>query len=257
MEPDEWRRHVHAWSHPPVDHLNQYISADKLMQLPDDALCALVHEMSVERFGGWRNHHNLWRDVLGLDLGDRRIIDFGCGVGLEASELVRVGNTVDVADISTSNLTLAARVIQTCVSPNRAPLQLVVGPEWPFITELVGGYDTFHCSGVLHHIPWARLIMERAHQLLTPNGDVRLMLYSDRGWREATETEPPEDDQLTGHPRFVNFVRYFDQVGDYATWYDAAKLRRLFGDLFTIERVEYMGPTERYLGAVMRRREMG
>jgi SAM-dependent methyltransferase len=125
--------------------------------------------------------------------------------------------------------------------------------EAPYIEADPGSYDVFHCNGVLHHIPWARQIMERAHEILRPGGVVRLMVYSDHGWREATSTEPPDD--VTTHPLHQQFVRAFDHVGEYADWYSRDRIEQRFGDLFTVERCEYLTPTGQYLAAVLRKKE--
>lgn len=240
-----------AWSAPPVDDIG-YVPSTQLMGYPDDQLRATIDRMRETRYTGWRNHGGLWRDVFGLDsTTGKYVLDFGCGVGMEAAEYARApGNRVDLADISRDNLRLAARVVR--MYSERVPIEYTVIGEPPYF-EVARLYDVFHCSGVLHHIPHARGIMERAWDVLRPGGEVRLMVYSDRGWRAYTGTEPPED--VTVHPAFHTFVRTFDAVGEYADWYDREKIERLFGDLFEVTRFEYLTPNDRYLGAVLRRRE--
>lgn len=248
-------RQRQAWSQPPVDDVG-YIPAADLLAKPDDELRAIVEQMRATRYGGWRNHDGLWRDLMGLDEpGGLDVLDFGCGVGVEALELALAGNRVDFADINADNLHLAVRVLS--LYADRIPsgpltIYLALG-EAPYITADPESFDVFHCNGVLHHIPWARQIMERAHQILRPGGVVRLMVYSDRGWREATSTEPPDD--VTTHPLHQQFVRAFDQVGEYADWYNHDRIEQRFGDLFTIERFAYLTPQQRYCAAVLRKRE--
>jgi len=239
-----------AWSSPPVDDVG-YIPSAHLMQHTDAELRAVIDRMRDTRYTGWRNYRGLWRDVFGLDTTTgRRILDFGCGVGMEAAEFARAGNEVDVADISVDNLHLAARVVR--LYSERTPIEYEVSGQPPYLLP-ARDYDVFHCSGVLHHLPHARGIMELAWRALVPGGEVRLMVYSDEGWRLYTGSEPPED--VTTHPAFYTFVRAFDGVGDYADWYDRNKIERLFGDLFAVERLEYLTPNGRYLGAVLRRRD--
>lgn len=245
-----------AWSRPPVDDVG-YIPAADLLAKPDDELRALVEQMRATRYGGWRNHDGLWRDLMGLDEpGGQDVLDFGCGVGVEALELALAGNRVDLADISVDNLHLAVRVLglyaDRIAEQPALTIYRALG-EPPYIEADPGSYDVFHCNGVLHHIPWARQVMERAHQILRPDGVARLMLYSDRGWIQATGTEPPDD--ATTDPGFERFVRYFDQVGEYADWYSRDRLEQRFGDLFAVERCEYLTPTGQYLAAVLRKKE--
>lgn len=252
----DWAAHVQAWSRPPVDDVG-YLPAASLLARPDSELRALIAQMRRTRYTGWRNYGGLWRDVLGLDTTvDRDVLDFGCGVGVEALEYARAGNRVALADISGDNLQLASRVLQLHAAEltHMPTINLhLVGDQPPYLDCPSASFDVFHASGVLHHIPWARQIMERAHGLLRPGGEARLMLYSDEGWRLATGTEPPGD--VTTHPMFDRFVRAFDQVGSYADWYSKQRLTDRFGDLFDVERCEYLTPNRRYLAAVLRRRE--
>jgi SAM-dependent methyltransferase len=255
---NDWDATVEAWSHPPVDDVG-YLPAADLLALPDNQLRRLVDRMRSARYQGWRNFHGLWRDVLGLDsTHGKDVLDFGCGAGVEALELALAGNRVALADISGLNVQVAYRVLclyrdQLTHMHDQGITLYLISDEPPFIDCPPGSFDVFHCCGVLHHIPWARQIMERAHQLLRPAGEARLMLYSDEGWRIATGTEPP--DEVTAHPDFERFVRYYDQVGDYADWYDPARIEERFGDLFDVVRCEYLTPNRRYLAAVLRRKE--
>lgn len=249
-------RQAEAWSRPPVDDVG-YIPAIDLIAKPDRELRAIVEQMRATRYSGWRNHRGLWRDLMGLDEpGGQDVLDFGCGTGVEALELALAGNRVALADISVDNLHLAVRILN--LYAEHAPTaygarMLHVLGEAPYIEAEPEAFDVFHCNGVLHHIPWARQVMERAHQILRPGGIARLMLYSDRGWIQATGTEPPDD--VTAHPDFERFVRYFDQVGEYADWYSRDRIEQRFGDLFEIERCEYLTPTGQYLAAVLRKKE--
>lgn len=244
-----WTDHVAAWSQPPVDDVG-YIPSQELLARSDDELRRLVDDMRTARYGGWRNHGGRWRDVMGLDtLQDRDILDFGCGTGIEALELALTGNRVSLADIAPANVALATRVLD--LYGMSITNGFTVSNEPPYIVCDAASFDVFYCNGVLHHIEWPRAIMERAHQLLKPGGEVRLMVYSDAGWRVATGTEPPGD--VTTHPGFTRFVRYFDAVGEYATWYSETKLQAEFGDLFTIERCQYLTENNQYLGAVLRK----
>lgn len=242
-----WLAHVAAWSHPPVDDVG-YPDARDLARRDD--LKKVVETMRATRYGGWRNHGGRWRDLMGLDsTTGKRVIDYGCGVGVEALELAEAGNTVTLADISADNLALASKVLD--LYGHRPAGRLLVDRDGT--TGLAAGrFDVFHCNGVLHHSRTPRLVMEEAHRLLAPNGLVRLMVYSDRGWRTYIGTEPPDD--VTADRDHQRFVRTFDAVGNHADWYDRGKLERMFGDLFTVERCEYLTDNDRYLGAVLQRR---
>ena len=245
-----WAEHVAAWSNPPVDDVG-YMPASELFVMPDEELRGLVDRMRFTRYNGYRNYENRWRDVMGLDsLRGKEILDFGCGVGVEALELALAGNRVSLADIVPANLQLAGRVLTLFGQlPERSYL---VTSRRPLLSQMQPAQlDVFYCNGVLHHSRDPRVIMERAHELLRPGGEVRLMVYSDVGWTVATGEAAPAD--VEADPNFNQFVRYFDSVGEYATWYNYDKLSTMFGDLFKIERCEYLTEDQRYLGVVLRK----
>jgi 2-polyprenyl-3-methyl-5-hydroxy-6-metoxy-1,4-benzoquinol methylase len=242
-----------AWSRPPVDDVD-YISSTSMLEYDDSRLRELVDRMTHTRFSTseWRNFDNRWVSTLRFDsTRNAQVLDFGCGVGVEALRYALAGNSVSIADIVEDSVRLATRVLG--LYDQRPEATYVVGCEPPFVLRPDESIDVFHCSGVLHHIPYARAVVEDAHRLLRESGELRLMVYSDVGWRNVTDgSEPPDD--VTAHPRFRDFVSNFDQVGTYADWYDRAKIERLFGDLFAVEVVRYLTPWDNYLAAVLRKR---
>lgn len=243
---------VRAWSSPPVDDIG-YIPSSELLAKPASELYDLVHKMRAIRYSteGWRNLHNRWREKLLLDdTAGEIVLDFGCGVGMEALEYARAGNVVAIADISLTNLLLAARIFAL----HQEPLFdiLPVGPSYPYAPINPDVYDVVHCSGVLHHIPWAQDVLMWFHEILVPDGEVRLMLYSDRGWRRYMGSEPPAD--VTQHGQFQQFVRTFDQVGAYADWYSEDKLMAMTEGKFDLVAFDYITDDDRYCIARLRKK---
>lgn len=240
-----------AWSKVPFDEVG-YLPSDKLCWIPADELRGMIESMEAVRYYGWRNYQNRWRDVLGLDTTHGKLVlDYGCGTGLEALQYARAGNKVWLADIVASNIALARRVLLYLYDFKPAGMILLDDGSRNELAR--GPFDIIHSAGVLHHIPHPRYTVELMHRWLKPKGELRLMLYSDVGWRIATDTEPPCD--VTSHPAREHFVRFFDAVGGWADWYDRDRLEARFGDLFTVERCEYLSPDDRYLAAVLRRKD--
>lgn len=236
-----------AWSSPPVDDVG-YISSAELLELPDDKFLAMFERMEQARYTGWRNWNRHWRDVLGLDETKSKVVlDYGCGVGMEALQYSRNWNEVHIADITPLNLSVAARLFH--LNNQKAPKGYLIHEESPFIFPKVK-FDVIHCCGVLHHIPQPRPVVEAMHGWLAENGELRLMLYSDDAWKIATGTEPPEGD-VSGYEEFEAFVRHWDGVGDWADWYDKPKLMNLTGDLFRLTRYRPLTSNGAYVGAVL------
>lgn len=242
-----------GWDRLPVDEIG-YLDTAGLLAKPAPELRAMIDTMNVTRYTGWRNHRGLWREIMGLDeLKDKRVLDFGCGVGLEAMQLACRGNRVTVADIDSRNTALARRV---CTLYGVTADEMILNASPPVFPKEypAGSFDVFYASGSLHHSQYPLAVMTEAHRLLRRGGQARLMLYSDRGWRLATGTEPPRGgDAMLAHPEREKFTRFFDPVGDWAEWYDLQRLEQWFGAWFRVVKFAYLTPDDRYCAAILRR----
>jgi SAM-dependent methyltransferase len=239
-----------AWSSPPVDDIG-YLSSDHLLSWTDDALLDLVYQMEDNRYDGYRNYRGNWRRVLGLDnTFDSYVLDFGCGVGLEAVQYVKSGNEVAVADISESNVALAQRI---CALHGFNPTGYILSERAPAVSWGYKPFDVIHCAGVLHHIPDPELTVAAMHESLRSGGELRLMVYSDKAWRIAVGTDPP-DGKVEDDPMFGMFWQHWDPIGGYADWYDRGRLEERFGEWFRVERCEPLTEHGEYLGAVLVKR---
>ncbi len=245
------------WAKPPFDNIG-YISSSDALQKSDDELRSLVKKCEANRYaleindGLCRNYNNRWRESLGLDsTKGKRVLDFGCGMGIEALQFARSGNQVSVADIVPSNALLAGRVLRLF---GYEPVETVnVSGEAPFF-KLHNQIDIFYSNGVLHHTPMIAQILSRAWEVLAPGGEARLMLYSDKGWTHFVPGELPSiDATVTEHAGFKKFVRAFDSVGDYADWYNPEKIQCVAGPRFTLSHFEYLTKSQWYCTAILRK----
>lgn len=239
-----------AWSSPPVDDIG-YLPSQELMTWDDEALADAISAMSQARYQGWRNYEMRWRTLLGLDKTRGKVVlDYGCGVGIEALQYAKLGNKVWLADIAPDNLLLSARVLG--LEGYKPAGTYRISEAAPFINVLEP-FDVIHCCGVLHHIPDPQPVVEHMADWLKPEGELRLMVYSDEAWRIATQTEPP-DGEVFDYVEFDKYWQHWDPIGGYADWYDADKLEEWFGEWFTLKTCEYLTEHREYLGAVLTRR---
>jgi len=244
-----------AWACIPLDELG-YHSSREMLRLPDGELLALAGDFEAVRYNSWRNHAGLWRECLGLDsTHGRTVLDFGCGFGIEALQFARLGNRVMLADIVPESVSLAARVLR--LHGFEPAAELALADSYPFV-EPPSPVDVLYANGVLHHIPYAKAIVDRASEVLAPGGEIRLMLYSDKAWTVKTGASLPAiDADVATHPMFPAFLRGMDPVGFYADWYNREKVERLAEPHFAVRDFRYITPTEIYAVATLIKRDEG
>jgi SAM-dependent methyltransferase len=235
-----------AWSSPPVDDIG-YLPASDLLAMDDHAFCSVMRRMEENRYGGWRNLRNNWINSLRIDdTHDKRVLDYGCGVGVEALQFAP-SNKVWVADIVPDNLKVAQRLF--ALSDYHLENALLIKGTKPYLTP-PEPLDVIHCSGVLHHIVDPVPVVREMASWLTDGGELRLMLYSDKAWLAATGEYPPPDD-VTDSPLREKFVRHYDAVGDWADWYSQQRLADRFGEWFTVADYQNITRAGDYVGAVL------
>jgi SAM-dependent methyltransferase len=237
-----------AWSSPPVDDIG-YLPAEDLLAMDDDAFDAVIQQAVVNRYSGWRNWREHWTNLLtrwDVTQG-KRILDYGCGIGLEGLILAK-RNEVVVADISPDNLLVAQRAFE--LNGHEPPEMCVISDKPPFIIPTTYDFDIILCLGVLHHIPDPVPVVGAMHGWLKPGGELRLMVYSDYAWRNVVGTEPP-DGNVEDDPGFEQYWKHWDAVGGYADWYNRQRLFDRFGGWFSVADYRPLTPKREYVGAVL------
>ena len=213
-----------AWRRVPVDDLG-YLDAADLVTMSDAELRPLLDAAWTARYVGWRNQGGAWVRGLNLDAPGRTVLDFGCGLGLDAARLGLAGNRVVLADVNDDAVQLAARAMVLLGAGGAvAGLSLISG-DWPYVILAGPGVDSVLFSGVLHHLPYAPSVVRRAAQLVGSGGELRAMVYG----RTAVERHG------------ADFVRAMDAVGEFADWYDADRLRSWFGAWVEVVEVAPIG----------------
>ncbi len=229
-----------AWQCIPVDGIG-YLDSEEFLGWNDNRIRAFIRDFEATRYGGWRNAGNLWRSTLGLDTTHgKRIMDFGCGYGIEALQFCKSGNEVVLSDIHPGNVKAAEKVLRVSGYEPAEP----------------GKVDIFYSNGVLHHTPLIREILEEAVENLNDGGEIRLLLYSDKAWIIKTGTDlPPIKADVTKHPAFPIYVKAMDAVGEYSDWYTKEKLEMRVGDFLDVLDFTYITPNGMYATTHLRPRE--
>ena len=218
---------VEGWRRLPADGYG-YIDSAEFLKWPDFRVLEFVRQFETIRYCGSRNWNNLWRETLGLDsTHGKRILDYGCGFGIEALQFCKAGNSVALYDIHDTNRKAAERVLKL--------------HGYEPANFFGGGFDVFYSNGCLHHTPDMPQILRDAVPALAPDGEIRLLLYSDKAWILKTCTPlPPIDSDVRDAAAFPKYVRAMDEVGEYADWYNREKLEYRIGDFLKIERFDYI-----------------
>lgn len=112
----------------------------------------------------------------------KRVLEIGCGIGIDCLNFAKAGATVTAMDLSEKSLELAkARLVFFGLENNVTFYQ---GNAEELSTILpVQKFDLIYSFGVIHHSPHPERIIESLKQYLSPEGELRLMVYHKRSWK--------------------------------------------------------------------------
>lgn len=238
------------WRRVPLDDFD-YMEADDFLILSPEQRKELINIGLSQRYAPiqWRNKDNCLLEFMQPKRWiNKTVMDFGCGLGLDSIVFNQHGAFIYLADINPRTL-MAAQQTLACwldVHPKRL---IVVGPDWPYWRMPPGSIDLFWSLGCLHHTPKGPDLIRRACQCLTKDGECRVVLYSDRQWEKVMGEPPPEN--VTGHPRFDEWVRKMDAVGNYADWYNEEKLKKAVEKFAVVTECKYIS-ADVFIGAVIK-----
>lgn len=246
--PYDFVQSLRQWARVPVDDL-AYFDALELLSLHPEQMREVLRMANTVRWAGngWRNHNGSLQAFMSLDKWDSRLVmDFGCGLGLDALAFAEHGARMCLADLHASTLLLAQSNL--ALIHNIRPIKVcLIGPSPPWF--MCPPLDLFWSYGVLHHTPHMASILHRACYALKPGGECRIAVYSDYRWRNMMGCDLPQG-PLWEHPGFAEFAAKCDTEGQYADCYDAPKLARLVEPFAVVKETCYLGD-QQMLGAVI------
>jgi len=107
------------------------------------------------------------------DWAGKKVLEIGCGSGIDSMEFARHGAIVTATDITDNAVTLT-RELANSAGLNVKVVQLT-GSDLPFSDA---SFDCVYSYGVLHHIPEVEKTLSEIHRVLKNTGTVMAMLYN-------------------------------------------------------------------------------
>jgi 2-polyprenyl-3-methyl-5-hydroxy-6-metoxy-1,4-benzoquinol methylase len=108
---------------------------------------------------------------------DKRLLEIGCGVGIDLVEFAKHGSAVTGIDVAESAIELARRNL--AFQGVHGDLQVMNGEALKFPEE---SFDVVYAHGVLQYTADARRMVTEIHRVLRPGGEALLMVYNRYSW---------------------------------------------------------------------------
>ena len=158
---DYWNRHIHGLditAHPVgsrgfFDDLDQY-HFEKLH-----------HLLRLVDFDGWRGH---------------RVVEVGCGAGVDLARFAKGGAEVTGVDLAPSAIDLARANFEQ--QGLRGEFHVADGEQLPFPDA---SFDLVYAHGVVQYTAHPQQLVNECRRVLTPGGEAVLQVYNRISWLNA------------------------------------------------------------------------
>jgi len=110
----------------------------------------------------------------------KRVLEVGCGVGIDLVRFARAGARVTGVDLSPAAIGLARLNLAQCNV--HADLRIMNGEALGFGSA---EYDLIYAHGVLPYTPDVAKMVGELHRVLRPGGEAILMVYNRHSWLNA------------------------------------------------------------------------
>ncbi|HEX9636829.1 MAG TPA: class I SAM-dependent methyltransferase [Acidobacteriota bacterium] len=111
---------------------------------------------------------------------DRRLLEVGCGIGIDLARFARGGAQVTGVDLSRTAIGLARRHLE--LAGLSARLQVANGEQLPFEAE---SFDLVYAHGVLQYTADPAAMARECRRVLVPGGAAIFMVYNRYSWLTA------------------------------------------------------------------------
>lgn len=133
---------------------------------------AYFREIERRRYG---SHYHLRRLFRELEGSSGRLLEIGCGMGMDTIRLARCGFDVTAVDLTES----ALEVARSYAEARGAAVDFRLGNAESLEFE-DASFDAAYSFGVLHHTPNIEAAVAELHRVLRPRGTAYVMLYHRR-----------------------------------------------------------------------------
>jgi SAM-dependent methyltransferase len=107
----------------------------------------------------------------------KRVLEIGCGIGTDTVNFARAGAEVTAVDLSDASADLTRRRLEVYGLADRATIHVGNAEDLPSILP-PQTFDLVYSFGVIHHSPDPRRIVQHARRYMTPDSELRLMVYA-------------------------------------------------------------------------------
>ena len=107
----------------------------------------------------------------------KRVLEIGCGLGTDTINFARAVAQVSAVELSDESAALARRRLELYGLSSRATIHVGNAEELPSILP-AQSFDLVYSFGVIHHSPHPRRIVQHIRRYMTPDSELRLMVYS-------------------------------------------------------------------------------
>jgi len=139
--------------------------------------------------------HHLLRLIPFSGLAGQRVLDLGCGTGVDLVRFARGGAAVTGVDIAESAIRLAARNVES--RGLRAAFTVADGEALPLPA---GHFDYVFAHGVAQYTGNGRRLVEEVHRVLKPTGTAVFQGYNRISWLNALSKLMKVDLEHEGAP---------------------------------------------------------
>ena len=174
--------------------------------LNDDIEASSRSSAFIEKSCKWIANH--------FDISGKKVIDFGCGPGLYASQLAQKGASVTGVDFSANSINYA----RTVAEKKEMQINYIVSDYLSFeTTEKFDLVIMIMCDFCALSPAQRKILLNKFKALLKPEGSILMDVYSLNSFEKKSESAMYEKNQLFGfwssndYYAFVTTLKYEDE----------------------------------------------